>query len=390
MRSYTLAVYVLVRLPTLDLPYSTRITTTASRSSSSGRPFSADVTPFCRGSDRCYHDHGGYYGYIFSFSHHVVKSTQTSADPNDGISTHVSENDEPQPQQARDTTVTILDHGPAYVVASKPPSVVCHHSGWTGSRSGSKAKKRGGEEPPEIPMLQRVRDGISSNSTFAEGKRKRRVNLVHRLDRGASGCLLFAYADDDDDENDGEEDSSRDEVIISSDDDSDNTWSKRSNGSSRRRSSTAILQAALASPNATKTYIALVRGEGILRGEDLRARGWFKVDRPIKDERGRLNNATTLFRFVAGQPYDEDNDMPRASLVLARPETGRWHQVRRHLNGLSHPILGDTSHGSSQTNREWKERRNMPGERTCLHLARLEIPPNDAAPAIRKSSQKSR
>jgi len=180
-------------------------------------------------------------------------------------------------------------------------------------------------------------------------------------------------------EKEDEEDGIDDEGIISSDDDSDSSGIN-SSGSRRRKSSTAILQAALASPNATKTYIALVRGEGILHGQDLRTKGWFKVERPIKDERCRLNNATTSFRFVAGQPYDEGNDMPRASLVLARPETGRWHQVRRHLNGLSHPILGDTSHGSSKTNREWKERRNMPGERTCLHLARLELPPNEAAP----------
>ena len=201
-------------------------------------------------------------------------------------------------------------------------------------------------------MLQRVRDGISSLTAKSDddiggnGDGTRRVNVVHRLDRGASGCLLFAFADEDD----------------------------------SKRSSTAILQEALASANATKTYLALVRGEGILRGDDLKARGWFLVEREIKDEQGRLNNATTWFRFVAGQSHDEDNDLPRASLVLARPVTGRWHQVRRHLNGLSHPILGDTSHGASQTNREWKEQRNMPGERTCLHLARMQLPPNEVAP----------
>ena len=249
--------------------------------------------------------------------------------------------------QQSERTVTILEQGAKYLVAAKPPSVVCHHSGWTGSRSRA---KRG--EEPEIPMLQRVRDGISSLTAKSDddiggnGDGTRRVNVVHRLDRGASGCLLFAFADEDD----------------------------------SKRSSTAILQEAMASSNATKTYLALVRGEGILRGDDLKARGWFLVEREIKDEQGRLNNATTWFRFVAGQSHDEDNDRPRASLVLARPVSGRWHQVRRHLNGLSHPILGDTSHGASQTNREWKERRNMPGERTCLHLARMQLPPNEVAP----------
>jgi 23S rRNA-/tRNA-specific pseudouridylate synthase len=47
---------------------------------------------------------------------------------------------------------------------------------------------------------------------------------------------------------------------------------------------------------------------------------------------------------------------------------------------LSHPILGDTSHGASKVNREWKEKRNMLGERVCLHLARLQIPPTKALP----------
>lgn len=96
-------------------------------------------------------------------------------------------------------------------------------------------------------------------------------------------------------------------------------------------------------------------------------------DRPVKDENGQLNDATTYFRFVAGIPHpnsiDDYSDPTRirASLVLARPhQSGRWHQIRRHLNGLSHPILGDTSHGSSKTNREWRELRNMPCELTSI------------------------
>ena len=37
-------------------------------------------------------------------------------------------------------------------------------------------------------------------------------------------------------------------------------------------------------------------------------------------------------------------------LVLAQDQTGRWH-------GLSRPIIGDSSHGNSKTNNEWKELR---------------------------------
>lgn len=216
--------------------------------------------------------------------------------------------------------IEILEQTEHYLVVNKPPSVVCHHSPWTGSRGAA-----------EIPMLQRVREQL-----------QRRVNLVHRLDRGASGCLLLTYTDDD--------------------------------------NATTILSDALHS-NSTKTYIALVRGEGIVNGTDLKQLGWFRVERAIKDEQGRERDAATWFRFVAGQDNGAGTlDRARASLVLARPETGRWHQIRKHLNGISHPILGDSTHGSSRVNREWKEQRGLPEARTCLHMSRLEIGPTSVCP----------
>jgi tRNA pseudouridine65 synthase len=223
--------------------------------------------------------------------------------------------------------VTILARTDRYVVVAKPPTVVCHHSEWTGSRS----------DPFQIPMLQRTREAMGGNC----------VNLVHRLNWGCSGCLLLTYAADTADA----------EIYIPN--------------------TTATLIASMKETASLKTYLALVRGEGLLQGRDFKQEGWFKVDRPIKNEKGILNNATTWFRFVAGQDNDSGRiNQPRASLVLARPETGRWHQIRRHLNGLSHPILGDTSHGNSHVNREWRDLRGMPAQRTCLHLARLQLGPN--------------
>ena len=73
-------------------------------------------------------------------------------------------------------TVTIVQRGSNHIVALKPPAVVCHHSGWTGSRS----KLKRGEEP-EIPMLQRVRDALHDIDTIsAEGDDVpvRKVNLI--------------------------------------------------------------------------------------------------------------------------------------------------------------------------------------------------------------------
>ena len=290
--------------------------------------------------------------------------------------------------------VTILSRGPNHIIAMKPPSVVCHHSNWTGSR---KRKLKVGEEP-EIPMLQRVRDAIDSLNRDERGygvdndinkkKQVKRVNLVHRLDRGASGALLFAFADSNDEGDLDPEDTTltQEENLQGGNVDEEKGFVTIKKD--RKKGITATLQAEMAKPTTIKTYVALVRGEGILRGEDFKEKGWFEVNRPIKNEKGVLNDATTMFRFVAGQAEPENNDddcrikQPRMSLVLARPQNGRWHQIRRHLNGLSHPILGDTSHGSSKTNREWKEKRNLPGERICLHLARLQMPQTTFTDAI--------
>ena len=223
------------------------------------------------------------------------------------------------------STARILEHTDTYIVADKPFAVPCHHSWYIGRRSTT-------------PMLQRIRDTVH-----------RPINLVHRLDRGASGCLLCTYA-------------AAEKEDISEEDTLDTT---------------RLLSEALAEPVSRKTYIALVPGEGIVRGVDFKKKGWFLVDRPIQNERKIEKEAQTWFRFVAGQDNDSGRnpDKARASLVLARPVTGRWHQIRRHLNGLSHPILGDSEHGNSKVNREWKSKHGLLPERLCLHLARLEIVP---------------
>jgi 23S rRNA-/tRNA-specific pseudouridylate synthase len=186
-------------------------------------------------------------------------------------------------------------------------------------------------------MLQRAREAVGE-----------RVNLIHRLDRGASGCLLMSLAESDKDGG---------------------------------NATATLIETMTRSSSTHKTYIALVRGEGILKGRDFRQEGWFEVNRPIKNERGNIKNATSYFRFIAGQGNENGTlDRPRASLVLARIKTGRWHQIRKHLNGLSHPIIGDSTHGNSKLNREWKGKWGLLPERTCLHLLSLDLPPTPITP----------
>ena len=207
-------------------------------------------------------------------------------------------------------------------------------------------------------MLQRTREALSSETT-------QYVNLIHRLDRGCSGCLLMAYADSD----------------------PTNTYNNQQEQDDPNRSKTGnnpttrLLVDSLQRPDSQKTYIALVRGEGILRGRHFQQEGWFAVDTPLKDLKDgtKMRTAKTWFRFLAGQDNQNGTlDRPRASLVLARPETGRWHQIRRHLSStLAHPIIGDSAHGNSQLNREWRRKYDLPGERTCLHLAQLDLKVGD-------------
>ena len=277
--------------------------------------------------------------------------------------------------------VLVLDHDEHWLVIQKPPSVVCHHSEWRGSR-----------QTQEVPILQRVRCAMSN----------RRVNLVHRLDRGASGCLLLTYAEDLQQQSHHDTDTER--GIMEG---HPHQHTMDLDRISQYRNSTHALAQALQGPypDTCKTYVALVRGNGLLPGRNLVQEGWFKVDRPIRDARGVLNNATTWLRFIAtGQHLatqwqaqqqqqqqlttetttTNNNETSnrhwlteepvRASLVLARPETGRWHQIRRHLNGLSHPIVGDTSHGDGRTNRLFRQQLGFPGERVALHLARMQLP----------------
>ncbi|GHG01807.1 tRNA pseudouridine(65) synthase TruC [Thalassotalea marina] len=43
-------------------------------------------------------------------------------------------------------------------------------------------------------------------------------------------------------------------------------------------------------------------------------------------------------------------DSVRYSLIKAKPETGRRHQIRKHLAHLRHPIIGDINYGDNKQN----------------------------------------
>lgn len=102
-----------------------------------------------------------------------------------------------------------------------------------------------------------------------------------------------------------------------------------------------------------KTYTALAQGTLHKRGT---------VRRRLRDG-NRWVEATT--RYVLQQRVGTH------SLLSVHPEHGRKHQIRRHLSGLGHPILGDTRYGKLATNRHFEEKHGL--DRTFLHCSRIEL-----------------
>ncbi len=150
--------------------------------------------------------------------------------------------------------------------------------------------------------LQMVRDQISKT-----------VYPVHRLDRKTSGLLVFAL-------------------------------------NSRVA---ARLKTIFEDPATQKTYIAIVRGyfpDAI------------EVDFALTNDRGKTQDAITHFKTIRQSelpiPFGKF-DTSRYTLIEAYPKTGRMHQIRKHLNHLRHPIIGDRPHGCNKQNRLFKERWNM-------------------------------
>jgi len=108
------------------------------------------------------------------------------------------------------------------------------------------------------------------------------------------------------------------------------------------------------------------------------ARGWTKeegiIDYPLlppRDERRgdeQAREATTRFKRLAKTelpieipPYQT----ARYSLLQLVPETGRRHQLRRHMKHISHHLVGDTTYGRGEHNRLFRE--HFACKRLLLH-----------------------
>ena len=131
-----------------------------------------------------------------------------------------------------------------------------------------------------------------------------------------------------------------------------------------REGRVAAWQDALAA--ADKRYWALVRGH---------VRGVLDVDHPLRDDgdgRGRDVDEHAEPRAARSVVTPLAlSDVERCSLVEVRLFTGRRHQARRHLKHVSHPVIGDATHGKGPLNRDYRARFGV--ERMALHARSLAL-----------------
>lgn len=89
---------------------------------------------------------------------------------------------------------------------------------------------------------------------------------------------------------------------------------------------------------------------------------------PNKDPQRAISHYRTLNKVevpIAASRYPSS----RYSLVELYPQTGRKHQLRRHMSHLSHPIVGDSSYGDLRHNRAIAEHYQC--QRLMLHASHL-------------------
>jgi len=187
---------------------------------------------------------------------------------------------------AAEPALRILYRDEACAVVDKPSGVIVHR-GWAND---------------DRDLLRMTRDALGQY-----------VYPIHRLDRGASGAVLFAL----------------------------NEHAARE------------LNRGFAEGATRKRYLALTRGHPPERG---------LIDSPVPRAPGEQ-------RVPAQTEFVRIGTFERYALVMALPKTGRLHQIRRHLKHISCPLIGDVRYGKGEHNRWFREHYAF--SRLALHAAAL-------------------
>ena len=174
--------------------------------------------------------------------------------------------------------------------------------------------------------------GISSGliETLRAMRPTQNLELVHRLDRETSGCIMIA----------------------------------------KSRAMLVHCHQMLREGHITKTYLTLVVGDW---------RGPKQVCMPL-----RKNQLKSGERVVKVDPegkealtqFSKIQSLPNATLLEASPITGRTHQIRVHAAFMNHPIIGDTKYGKADVNKAFAQ---LGIKRLFLHAHTLLIPRKDGS-----------
>jgi|EP00624_Nannochloropsis_granulata_P000803 tRNA pseudouridine32 synthase/23S rRNA pseudouridine746 synthase len=154
--------------------------------------------------------------------------------------------------------------------------------------------------------------------------------VVHRLDQGTSGVLVFAKND----------------VALK-------------NLHAQLRPEAKNLTAG-GDGGMQKKYVALVEGDDLdpINGR-INLPLSKDMDNPPKQMVDKLSGKPSLTEYTVRSRGAD------SSLVELRPITGRTHQLRVHLSCTGHPILGDPFYASLRV------QNKAPGGRLCLHAESL-------------------
>lgn len=126
-----------------------------------------------------------------------------------------------------------------------------------------------------------------------------------------------------------------------------------------------------------KTYLALVHGEIAEKGT---------INEPLERNKEKVKEAAiTDFQRLSSAKITLEGEERLYSLVKLDPKTGRYHQLRRHLKGLGHPIVGDPIYGNSWNNRVFQEQFSV--KRTLLSANFLSFPDRAEERMVRVNSK---
>lgn len=177
---------------------------------------------------------------------------------------------------------------------------------------------RTGISEDRVFVLQLLRDQLGGARIFT----------THRLDRGTSGVLVFA----------------------------------------KSQEAARVLGEQFMGKTMEKKYWAMLRGWLLEPGV---------IDYALADKetgKGPLDALTRympLERSEIEAPIGLRYPTARFSLVEARPETGRRHQIRKHFAHINHPVIGDVRHGDVKQNKYFRD--VFLHKRMMLHAASIQF-----------------